>query len=161
MVSNTTTTELTMSTQKDSVFAAVTSFYGNKFENGMSHTKEAKQAIVASLCESFEAGEITVKSEQENIKTYMIGLLNNHLRKDVRLNGGEKYVAKNPGSRAGQGDPEIKASRAFLKSLAEGDERIPQVEAFIAKKIAENKAAKATTEIDVDALPAELQSLVG
>lgn len=149
-----------MISQKDAVFAVVTEFYGDKFENGMSHTKENKSAIVDILVEQADK-EFAVKSEQENMRSYIIGLLNNHLRKDVRLNGGEKYVAKNPGSRAGQGDSEIKASRQLLKTLTEGTAEYTKVQNFITAKLAKNKAEKATIEIDKDALPAELQSLVG
>jgi len=152
---------MSKTTQKEAVFQTVTSFYGDKFENGMSHNKEDKSAIVTSLVESFEAGNIEIKSEQENVRTYMIGLLNNHLRKDTRLNGGDKYVAKNPGSRAGQTDPEVKAARTALKTFAEGDPRIEKFEAFIATKVASLKAAKAVKEIDMDALPEELKALVG
>ena len=146
--------------QKEAVFNTVTSFYGDKFENGMSHTKEAKSSIVDSLVE--QADEVfEVKSAQENMRTYIIGLLNNHLRKDTRLNGGDKYVAKNPGSRAGQGDSEIKASRQLLKTLPEGSPEAEKVKAFINTKIAANKAAKQVVEIDTEALPEELRSLVG
>ena len=100
---------MSKTTQKEAVYLAVTGFYGSKFSNGMTHTKEDKAKIVDILVEQFEAGNIEIKSAQENVRTYMIGLLNNHLRKDTRLNGGEKYVAKNPGSRAGQSNPQIAA----------------------------------------------------
>jgi len=149
-----------MNSQKEAVFAAVTKFYGSKFENGMSHTKEDKSTIVDTLIEGVGT-EFEVKNEQENMRSYIIGLLNNHLRKDTRLNGGEKYAPKNPGSRAGQGDSEIKASRQLLKTLVEGSPEAEKVKAFINSKLATIKAAKAVVEIDTEALPAELRSLVG
>ena len=149
-----------MISQKEAVFNTVKSFYGDKFENGMSHSKDAKATMVKSLVE--QADDVfEVKSKQENMKTYIIGLLNNHLRKDTRLNGGDKYIAKNPGSRAGQGDPQIKASRQLLKTLVEGSAEYEKVTAFINTKVAANKAAKATIEIDTEALPEELRNLVG
>lgn len=150
-----------MFSQKDAVFNTVTSFYGDQFENGMSHTKEAKSKMVDMLIESYERGEWEIKSAQSNLRSYVIGLLNNHLRKDVRLNGGEKYKAKNPGSRAGQGDPQVKEARKLLKTLAEGSAEHAKVKAFIDKRVAEIKAEKNKVEINVDILPAELQGLIG
>lgn len=149
-----------MNSQKQAVFLAVTSYFGDKFENGIVPSKEDKSKIVDALVEQANVG-FEIKSEQENVRSYCIGLLNNHLRKDVRLNGGEKYVAKNPGSRAGQSDPQIKEARKLLKTMAEGSVEANQIKSFIDNKIATNKAEKATDEIDVDALPEELKGLVG
>jgi len=150
-----------MFTQKEAVFNTVTSFYGPKFKNGMSHTKEDKSQIVDSLIESFEKKEWEIKSEQDNLRSYVIGLLNNHLRKDTRMNGGDKYEAKNPGSRAGQGDPQIKEARKLLKTFEEGSEQYNKIQAVITAKVDAAKAEKQKTEIDVESLPEELRGLVG
>lgn len=155
-----------MISQKEAVFNAATSIMGSDFKAGtdcgawFKSRPEQKKQLQAAVLEGANS-VFEVKSEQENMNTYVTGLIANHLRKDTRLNGGEKYVAANPGSRAGQGDPEIKASRQLLKTLAEGSAEYDKVKSFIDTKIASNKAAKQTIEIDVEALPAELQSLVG
>ena len=46
-----------MKNQKEMVFSTVISFYGDKFENGMTFTKEDKSKIVDNLLESFGKGE--------------------------------------------------------------------------------------------------------
>ena len=161
-----TTENMRMNTQKEAVFNAATSIIGAEFKEGMDagawfkSRPEQKKQLQAAMLEGV-GSEFEVKNEQENMGVYITGLIANHLRKDTRLNGGEKYTPANPGSRAGQGDPEIKASRQLLKTLVEDSPEYNKVKAFITSKIAANKAAKQTVEIDVDALPAELQSLVG
>jgi len=150
-----------MFTQKEAVFETVCKFYGQKFKNGMDHSKDDKSKIVDALIESFEKGKWEIKSEQENLRTYVIGLLNNHLRKDTRMNGGDKYTAKNPGSRAGQGDPEIKEARKLLKTFEEGSDQYNKIQSVITAKVEAAKAEKQKTSIDVEALPAELRELVG
>ena len=155
-----------MITQKEAVFNAVVSIMGDAFSEGMdcgawfkAHP-EAKAQLQATVLEGANS-TYDVKSEQENMNTYVQGLISNHLRKDTRINGGDKYVAANPGSRAGQGDTEIKAARAAIKTFAEGDPRIEQFQSFIDTKLATIKAAKAVKEIDLDSLPEELKALVG
>ena len=152
-----------MFTQKEAVFNVVTSHYGDKFENGMTHTKEAKSAMVDKLIEMYEAGEWEIKNEQQNLRSYVIGLLNNHLRKDTRLNGGEKYTPANPGSRAGQGDPQVKAIRQLLKTLEPESAEYIKAKAVLDERVAAIKAerAKKEVQIDVEALPEELKALVG
>lgn len=156
-----------MKTQKEVVFAAVTSIIGAEFSEGMdagayfkSHP-EAKKELQATVVAAFANGECEIKSPQENMNTYCSGLISNHLRKDTRINGGEKYQAANPGSRAGQGDPQIKEARKLLKTFAEGSAEATQCQAFIDSKVAAAKAERATVAIDVDALPEELKGLVG
>ena len=155
-----------MMTQKEAVYTAVKSIMGSEFSEGtdcgawFKARKDAKAQLHAAVLEGVGVN-FEVKNEQENMGVYITGLIANHLRKDTRLNGGEAYTPANPGSRAGQGDPAIKASRQLLKTLVEGTPEFDKVKAFIDTKIAANKAAKQTIEIDVDALPAELRSLVG
>jgi len=148
--------------QKELVYEVVTKFYGQDFKNGMEHTKEAKSKITDMLVELADSGEFAIKNAQENVRTYVIGCLNNHLRKDTRLNGGEKYVAANPGSRAGQGDPSIKAMRQLARTFAEGSAERAKIDAVLSAKLAEIKASKHTgPAIDPNDLPEELRDLVG
>ena len=151
-----------MISQKEAVFQAVTKFYGSKFENGMSYSKDDKAKIVAALVEGHSQGTFEIKNQQEDVKSYCVGLLNNHLRKDTRLNGGDKYIPENPGSRAGQGDEGVKAMRALLKTFPEGTANHAKVAAALSARVAEIKASKAkTVSIDINALPAELRDLLG
>lgn len=148
--------------QKELVFSIVTKFFGSKFENGMSISKEEKSSIVDLIVEAHAKGEMTIESAkaQGNVKSYVIGLLNNHLRKDTRLNGGDKYTPANPGSRSGSSDPQIRAARQLLKTKEKGSAEFNKIQGFIDTKVAAIKAEKAKTVIDVESLPEELQGLV-
>ena len=109
------------------------------------------------LFEGFRSGSIELDREYDDsgLKAYVSGLQSNWLRKDKRLNGNVQYVAKNPGSRAGVADPQIKAMRLLLSTKTDTSERA-EIQAFIDKRLAEIKPAK-SVEIDFSALPAELQ----
>ena len=156
-----------MMTQKEAVFQAVTKIIGSEFKEGMDcgawfkARPEAKAELQAAVLEAFNSGACEIKSAQENMNTYVQGLISNHLRKDIRINGGEKYVAANPGSRAGQSDPQIKAMRQLAKTLEEGSAEHTKVVNAINEKLAAIKAEKAKVEINVDDLPEDLKSLVG
>src|ERR1017187_7779629 len=78
------------------------------------------------LFEGFKAESINYDGALPNdteLKAYVSGLQSNWLRKDKRLNGGVKYTAKNPGSRAGSTDPAIKAMRLLLDSQTDSAKR--------------------------------------
>jgi len=152
--------------QKEIVVETVQSFYGKDFKNGMKHSTDNKKKIVDQLIEKFEKGELTIKSEQENLRNYMVGLLNNHIRKAKELNGDVKYEAANPGSRAGQSNPAIKATRQLYKKFkeekGEDDASTIKVKSTLDKMVAEHKAkSKPEAEINEDDLPEELRGMVG
>jgi hypothetical protein len=149
--------------QVDAVYAAVVSITGFNPESGpCSLTDEQKAMVRMSLLEGFRQGKIDFNgdfnSEEEKYqKSYVSGLLNNHLRKDKRLNGGVKYEAKNPGSRTGQGDATLKAMRALLQTPGITDEDKAEINAEIEAHLAKIQATKAPT-INWDALPESLKS---
>ena len=162
-----------MLSHKDGVYNAVVAFHndqGRSFEDGnhVEFSKDDRATVIGIICESFNADEITMSPEAkakfttpEKLKTYTNGLLSNWLRKDKRLNGGAKYVAKNPGSRAGQGDETVKNLRLLKKTLTDPTQ-ITEVESSINARLAEIKAAKAPkVEIDYDAIPASLRESLG
>lgn len=159
---------MSQTTQKEAVYNTVRSVmdeHGKSFEDGqkVELTKDMKAQCVEVLVAGFEANEIELKSEQENLKSYAGGLLSNWLRKDKRLNGNTIYKPANPGSRTGQSDPQVKNMRILLGTLPEGSEEYSKVEAAIENRIAEIKAEKAKSkakEIDPDSIPAELQHLI-
>ena len=142
--------------QKEAVYQAVVNVTGFKGEGACSPSKEEKHQIISILVEGFKSGKIDLDKvyDEAGLKSYTNGLLNNWLRKDKRLNGGTAYVAKNPGSRAGSTDPQIKAMRALLSTLTDESERA-EVQRFIDARIAELKP-KQEASIDFSALPAEL-----
>ncbi len=138
--------------QKDAVFNAVSQVLaenGVHFEEGQdarTHmSKEFRAQVNQILFEGFRAGNIELNGEKSDseLKTYVSGLQSNWLNKDKRLNGGTKYVAKNPGSRAGIQDPQIKALRALMSTKTDEDE-IAEIQSYIDDRLAVIKAEKAT-----------------
>ena len=95
------------------------------------------------------------------LKSYVGGLVNNWMRKDKRLNGGETYITKNPGSRAGNADALIKNLKLLRSTMSDTD-KIAEIDADIESRQAEIKVEKAKdVEIDMDQIPAELREKLG
>jgi len=74
------------------------------------------------LYAGFKSGEIEYKESFQvkvdndtELKKYVSGLLNNWMRKDKELNAGVVHKAKNPGSRVGSTDSQVKEMRKLLK----------------------------------------------
>lgn len=157
-----------MLSQKEAVFNAVQQVcneHGKSFEEGQKYdlSKSEREQVVEIVMAGFENGEVELKSEQENLKSYTGGLVSNWLRKDKRLNGGTTYTPANPGSRTGQSDPEVKNMRILLGTLPEGSDEAVAVQQAIDTRIAEIKAEKAKSkakDIDPSFIPAELQHLI-
>lgn len=126
-------------------------------------TKEHRSQVNAILFQGFKEGMIELSKEFDDagLKTYVSGLQSNWLRKDKRLNGGVQYVAKNPGSRTGSTDPQIKNLRALRSTLTEASD-IAEVDAHIAARTAEIAATKKpTVTVDFSALPEGLRNKFG
>lgn len=157
-----------MKSQKEAVYTTVKSVLA---EHGVNHedgerlelSKPLKDQVISILVTGFNNGEIELKSKQDNIKSYVNGLLNNWLRKDKRFNGGVVYKAKNPGSRTGQQDPMVKNLRILLSTLPEGSEAYEACKARMEQRIAEVKAEKARAqvkEIDFSCIPDDIKALL-
>ena len=131
-------------------------------------TKDLRKDVVSIVTAAFVAGEVELSAEakakysdEAKVKAYASGLVNNWHRKDTRFNGGEKYVAKNPGSRAGSGDSVLKNLKA-LRSTRTDEAELTAIDEAIAKRtieVAADKAKKIT--VDMDKIPAELRELLG
>ena len=93
--------------QKEGVYLAIMEVLGETPSNPCVLDADTKRLVVAEVVTMFEAGQISISHPVE-FKKYVPGLLNNWLRKDKRLNGGETYRIKNPGSREGSGDKKLK-----------------------------------------------------
>lgn len=155
--------------QKEAVFSAVTSVLsesGVAFEEGSDAapllTRELRAQVTSILVEGFRSGTIALDKSFEDesaLRTYCSGLTSNWLRKDKRLNGGMKYTAKNPGSRVGSSDPQLKAMRVLL-STQEDESKRSEIQSFIDARVASIKASKKPAKtVNVADLPAELQYL--
>jgi hypothetical protein len=145
--------------QKEAVYTAVINVTGFNGEGVCTPTKEQRAQICMILFEGFKSGKIELDREfsDSELKSYVSGLLSNWLRKDKRLNGGVQYVAKNPGSRSGSTDPQIKAMRALLATLTDPDERA-EVQSYIDARLNELNAHKIKSTVDFSALPEELRA---
>ena len=144
--------------QKEAVFRAVTVVTGFNGDGICAPTREQRAMINTILFEGFRKGEIELEREftDQELKAYVSGLQSNWLRKDKRLNGGIKYEAKNPGSRAGVGDPQLKAMRALLAGLTDPAQRA-EVQRYIDARVAE-LAAISAPQVDLSALPEALRT---
>lgn len=164
-------------TQRAAVYAAtigVMQDAGIEFEEGMDVSTvvsdQMRKSITTILCQGFKSGKIEFADTPSNkeklhsdakLNTYVSGLVSNWFRKDTRLNGGEKYQAKNPGSRAGSTDPQLKA----LKQLAvqfQGQPQEAKIKAQIETRlqaVAAEKAKKVT--VDISVLSPELRKELG
>ena len=147
-----------MMNQKTATYNAIASVID--FEDGdvVKLDKDQKAEVKAILVEQFNNKEIELKRDQDDMGKYVNGLINNWLRKDKRLNGNVEYKAKNPGSRAGQGDAQIKNLRLLLKTDID-EEAKAEVQAAITARLAEIKP-KNTPVIDATAIPEEFRHLV-
>ena len=154
--------------QKDAVFAAVSQVLSNAnvaFEEGKTvvkplMTKELRAQVNSILFEGFRKGTIEIDGEKDDaaLKQYVSGLQSNWLNKDKRLNGSTNYVAKNPGSRTGISDPQVKALRALLDQTTDEAER-EEIQGYLDARleaIASTKKSSKKVDIDFSALPAEL-----
>ena len=152
--------------QKEATYQAVVGVLTNagiKFHEGMDvsgimSNRELRSQVNAILFEGFRNGAIQLEREfsDAELKAYVSGLQSNWIRKDSRLNGNTKYVAKNPGSRQGSGDAQLKAMRALLETLIDPSDKA-EVQQHIDARLAELAKAKAPV-IDLSHLPEALRA---
>lgn len=162
-------------TQRNAVFAAICNIRNaESFDGPVTLTKDERGLVHQMVYEGFRQGTIEFEATPANqeklasdskLSGYVSGLISNWLRKDVRLNGGGKYVAKNPGSRAGQSDEQMKTLRALAKQFEGDAEKSAIVNQQIEKRKAELASAKAkTVELtpeQIEALPADVKAALG
>lgn len=130
-------------------------------------TSEDKKKVQTILSNGFNKGEIQLSSEAQakyvgntsELNKYVSGLINNWVRKYPAFNSGSKYEAKNPGSRAGTGDEQVKEMRKLLKVTTDAEAKTV-IQSAIDSRLAEIKPA-AKVEVNFDAIPAELRAKLG
>lgn len=156
--------------QKEAVFQAVTKVLsevnvsfdiGNTDVKGLM-TKEFRAQVNQILFESFRNGTVALDGEKTDneLRQYVSGLQTNWLGKDKRLNGNVQYAAKNPGSRTGSTDAQIKALRGLLSQTEDEAER-QEIQGYINDRLEQlegEKRTKKVASIDMSVLPAELQA---
>lgn len=115
----------------------------------------------------FKQGQVEYKAQFQSkvnddseLKKYISGLVNNWIRKTKEFNGGVKYEAKNPGSRAGSQDEKVKEMRKLL-SITTDPQAKAMIQSAIDERVSSLKAEKNNVEIDYSVLPADLIAKLG
>lgn len=146
-----------MATQGEAVFQAVCKVLNGEPDGKVELTEKQLDAVHELVFMAFQTGQTSHSKnpDEEALRKYIPGLVNNWIRKDQRLNGGVQYQAKNPGSRSGSGDEQVKAMKTLL-SMTTDPEAKEAIQLEIAKRIA---AIKPKVELDVSKLPESLRHL--
>jgi hypothetical protein len=166
--------------QREAVYTATRSVLKDanvSFEDGGDvgsvMTDDLRKRVHAIVCQGFQDGNVSFKNNDSNaaklsnevkLSVYVSGLISNWYRKDARFNGNSKYSPKNPGSRTGSTDSQIKALKALHKQFtAAGDsDKVTSIEEALKARTAElavSKIKKVT--IDTTVLPASLVKELG
>ena len=154
--------------QREAVYNAVCQVTGeHNFDEAVSLTAEQRKSANETITQGIANGEVDFSDEAkakystpEKIGTYVSGLISNWLRKDKRLNGNVTYVPANPGSRAGQGDPQLRELRK-LKRMHEGTQQGEEIQSYIDDRLIALQALKTKSiKIDASQIPEELQGLI-
>lgn len=156
--------------QKESVYEAVSSVVEIIAETNVNETitTQQRKEVHSIVFEGLRDGTVDFSDkakekyrDDKDLNGYVSGLISNWLRKDTRLNGNTKYTAKNPGSRTGQGDAQVRELRKLLKIHA-GTDKEEEIQGFIDQRVEQLKLDKAKDiSIDVSQIPKELRDLVG
>lgn len=132
-------------------------------------TKKDKLDVKSCVLSMFQNKEVGFSNQEVHdrhnateatLKKYVDGLCDNHIRKTKDFHCGQAYKIKNPGSRSGNSDPQIKALKALLTQTSDTDQTAQINEAITDRQavIAVEKAKSVV--IDVDALPDHLKAFV-
>ena len=149
--------------QKEAVFQAIVNVIGNDFSEGM-NCKEwftanpgTKEQVHAAVLEGANT-VFEVKRAQKSMTKYVSGLINNHLTKDIRINGGTEYKPEKTGTRGGT--DEIRATRKVVNLFEEGSPQHTEALTTLNELTEAYQAEKQAKEIDLDALPEHLRKLL-
>ena len=155
--------------QKEGVYQAVCAVTEqDSFDSAVELTSDQRASVVQIVTQGLMSGDIEISDSardkydtEAKVRGYTNGLVSNWLRKDKRLNGGVKHQIKNPGSRAGAGDPILKNLKLFRSTLTEPD-HIAAVDAEIEARQAALKTERAKkVDIDMSLIPDDLKDLIG
>ena len=151
--------------QKSGVWSCVCDAFGQtSFDGPVQLSELEKSTILNQLATMFLDGDIemteaarTKYHTHDLMVGYCKGLLNNWIRKDIRLNGGTKYEAKNPGSRAGSGDTMLRELKKLRVKVGSDADAVSKVDEAIAERQAE---LVKPVEINEEHIPEGLKHLL-
>ena len=166
-----------MQKQSQAVVEITKSILGERFVPGQDvksyATKSDRQAIAAKIAELMLDGQVALSDEAKAkygesaetlAKRYVMGMVTNWFNKSPELNGGVKYETKNPGSRAGSSDEEVRELRKLrkhLESIGNAD-GVTKVDEAIVNRLTAIGAAKSPSvpSIRSELIPADLSDLI-
>jgi len=129
-------------------------------------TDANKTEVRETLFKMFREGKVSYSADFQSkvdddseLKKYISGLVNNWIRKAPELNSGGKYVAKNPGSRQGSGDGQIREMKKLLTLITDPEQK-KAIEDEIASRHEEISKTK-MVEVDYSKIPAHLREALG
>lgn len=131
-------------------------------------TSDDKSKVRDILFTMFKSGAVEYKEafqekvdNDSELKKYISGLVNNWVKKNKDFNAGQAYKAKNPGSRAGQTDSQIKEMRKLL-AVTPDESAKAAIQEAIDKRLAEIQAEKQKdVAIDMSKIDPELLKSLG
>lgn len=130
-------------------------------------TDKDKAQVRDILFTMFRSGHVDYRPDFQSkidddteLKKYISGLVNNWIRKAPEFNGGNTYQAKNPGSRAGTGDEQVREMKKLLSVTSDPTAK-QAIQKAIDERVAAVKAEKHQVEIDTSKLPEALRKALG
>lgn len=162
--------------QSDSVVFCAKQVLGESFRSGTPIldyiTKDEAAAVVDLVTKSIQEFETDLSAQArekfadpKKLRSYVVGMVNNWFRKGKELNGGSKYEIKNPGSRQGTGDAQLKELKILRKALADRNaspESLEKVDEAIQARLIEIAPVQTAKKIEVnlELIPAHLRDLL-
>lgn len=165
--------------QKDAIYNLIVGAFATAnipFNDGMDvastmKDKTFRASVQAAAEAGFLAGEIPFEDTPSNrekmttpakLSQYVSGLISNWVRKDVRLNGNTKYAAKNPGTRVGSTDPQLKALRQLATQFKGDSLKFAEIQNHITTRVSALQSEKAKSiKVDLSVLDPALVAELG
>jgi hypothetical protein len=150
--------------QREAVYTAVSQVVSVEKGKPVQLDSKQKELVHELVTQMFLRGEVDLRDSdqkprnEEYIRKYVPGLVNNWCRKDPNLNGGGKYEPKRPGSRTGSGDEALMAMKSLLAITKDSDARAAIEREMELRKV--ELAKSKSKPIDVSKLPESLRHLV-
>ena len=124
-------------------------------------TPDDKKNVRSILFTMFQQGKVDFKdssrlSDTKYMTDYISGLVNNWIRKAPEFNNDSKYQAKNPGSRQGTQDEQVREMKKLLSTVTDQATK-DIIQSHIDTRLQELKPA---VTVNLDLIPASLRHLI-
>ena len=124
-------------------------------------TPDDKKNVRSILFTMFQQGKVDFKDSSKLQDTkymtdYISGLVNNWIRKAPEFNSQVKYEAKNPGSRQGSQDEQVREMKKLLSTVQDQATK-DLIQSHIDNRLAELKPA---ITVNLDLIPESLRHLI-